>query len=366
MTKIAFRGLKSSIDPIDEIIEDAANGQPFILVDDEDRENEGDIIIPAEFATPEAIAFMACHGRGLICVALTRQRADSIGLRAVADDHRGLAQTAFTQSIEARTGITTGISAADRARTIEVASDPRYGSDAISSPGHVFPLVARCGGTLIRPGHTEAAVDVSRLAGLNPAGVICEIMKDDGTMARLPDVLEFASRHGLKVGTIADLIQYRLIHDRLVERAGVEELECPRTGRWHRHVYQDTLTGAVHSAMVQGTEAGSMAAPLPLFVSRRTASDSAFSPRNMSCFAAAEKISEHGAGLVVEIGLQVPAAPPGEMPAPYAEDVGCAIATQIVEDLQVRQVAPIFRNDAAIGWMSRRAGKVRVAAEYQI
>lgn len=364
MTKIAFRGHKTRIDPIDEIIAEAVNGRPFILVDDEDRENEGDIVIPAEFATPEAVAFMACHGRGLICVALTRERAEKIGLQPVAREQRGFA-TAFTQSIEARTGITTGISAADRARTIEVATDPQYGPEAISSPGHVFPLIARRGGTLIRPGHTEAAVDVSRLAGLNPAGVICEIMKDDGTMARLPDVLEFAARHGLKVGTIADLIEYRLVHDKLIQKAGVEELVCPRTGHWHRHVYQDTLTGAFHYAMTQGVMPG-RAGALPLYVSRRTASDSAFSPRNMSCFAAAEKISEHGAGLVLEIGLQVPSEPFGEMPVPYSEDVGSAIAAQIVEDLQVGKVAPIFRNDATINWMAERAGKIQVSADYRV
>lgn len=364
MTKIAFRGHKTRIDPIDEIIAEAVNGRPFILVDDEDRENEGDIVIPAEFATPEAVAFMACHGRGLICVALTRERAEKIGLQPVAREQRGFA-TAFTQSIEARTGITTGISAADRARTIEVATDPQCGPEAISSPGHVFPLIARRGGTLIRPGHTEAAVDVSRLAGLNPAGVICEIMKDDGTMARLPDVLEFAARHGLKVGTIADLIEYRLVHDKLIQKAGVEELVCPRTGHWHRHVYQDTLTGAFHYAMAQGVMPGG-AGVLPLYVSRRTASDSAFSPRNMSCFAAAEKISEHGAGLVLEIGLQVPSEPFGEMPVPYSEDVGSAIAAQIVEDLQVGKVAPIFRNDTTINWMAERAGKIQVSADYRV
>ncbi len=192
------------------IINEARNGRMFILVDDDDRENEGDLVIPAQMATPDAINFMVRHGRGLVCLALTKDRAEQLGLEPMTRTNRSRMETAFTVSIEAAEGITTGISAADRARTIAVAIDASNGPDAIVSPGHVFPLVARPGGVLVRAGHTEAAVDVSRLAGLNPSGVICEIMREDGTMARLEDLMDFARTHGLKIGTIRDLIAYRL------------------------------------------------------------------------------------------------------------------------------------------------------------
>ena len=214
---------------IEDIVEDARNGRMFILVDDENRENEGDLVIPAQFATPEAVNFMAKYGRGLICLAMTRERCERLGLKPMSADNATRHQTAFTVSIEAREGITTGISAADRARTIQVAIDPSKGKEDIVSPGHVFPLMAREGGALVRAGHTEAAVDLARMAGLIPAGVICEIMNDDGTMARLPDLVKFAQFHGLKVGTIADLIAYRRKHDRIVERV----LETtPSISRW--------------------------------------------------------------------------------------------------------------------------------------
>ncbi|HYR66802.1 MAG TPA: 3,4-dihydroxy-2-butanone-4-phosphate synthase, partial [Reyranella sp.] len=204
--RITFSEVKAAAE---DIIEEARKGRMFILVDDEDRENEGDLVIPAQCATPEAINFMAKHARGLICLALTRERVEQLGLALMAQNNGTRHQTAFTVSIEAREGVTTGISAPDRARTIAVAIDPTHGAQDIVSPGHVFPLVARDGGVLVRTGHTEAAVDIARLAGLNPSGVICEIMKDDGTMARLPDLVSFAQLHGLKVATIADLIAYR-------------------------------------------------------------------------------------------------------------------------------------------------------------
>jgi 3,4-dihydroxy 2-butanone 4-phosphate synthase/GTP cyclohydrolase II len=197
------------ITPTEELLEEARRGKMFILVDDEDRENEGDLVIPAQFATPDAINFMARFARGLICLAMTRQRVEQLGLPLMAQSNGTRHQTAFTVSIEARDGVTTGISAADRARTVAVAINPELSREHIVTPGHVFPLVAREGGTLIRAGHTEAAVDFARLAGLNPAGVICEIMNDDGTMARLPDLVSFAQMHGLKLGTIADLIAHR-------------------------------------------------------------------------------------------------------------------------------------------------------------
>src|SRR5918998_383856 len=202
----------------EEIIDEARNGRMFILVDDADRENEGDLVIPAQMATPDAINFMARHGRGLICLALTKERVEALGLQPMAGNNRSRNNTAFTVSIEAKEGISTGISAADRARTIAVAIDAANGSEALVSPGHVFPLVAQPGGVLVRAGHTEAAVDVSRLAGLNPSGVICEIMNDDGTMARMPDLVKFAETHGLKIASISDLIAYRRRTERLVER----------------------------------------------------------------------------------------------------------------------------------------------------
>src|SRR5437868_8635606 len=213
--RVTFSEVKAAAE---DIIEEARKGRMFILVDDEDRENEGDLVIPAQCATPEAINFMAKHARGLICLALTRERVEQLGLALMAQNNGTRHQTAFTVSIEAREGVTTGISAADRARTVAVAIDSTYGPEAIVSPGHVFPLVAKPGGVLVRAGHTEAAVDVSRLAGLNPSGVICEIMREDGTMARLEDLMDFARAHGLKIGTIRDLIAYRLKKDHLVER----------------------------------------------------------------------------------------------------------------------------------------------------
>ena len=183
------------LSPLDEIVEDAKQGRMFILVDDESRENEGDLVIPAQHCTAETINFMAKHGRGLICLALSRQRVEALGLPLMAHGNESRMQTAFTVSIEAREGITTGISAADRARTIQVAIDPKATRADLATPGHIFPLLARDGGVLVRAGHTEAAVDIARLAGLNPSGVVCEIMNDDGTMARLPDLVGFAQRH---------------------------------------------------------------------------------------------------------------------------------------------------------------------------
>ena len=233
-------------------IEAIRAGRMVIMVDDEDRENEGDLVMAADLVTPEAVNFMARHGRGLICLALTKDRADHLGLEPMTRTNRSRNETAFTVSIEAREGITTGISAADRARTIAVATDATYGPEAIVSPGHVFPLIARPGGVLARAGHTEAAVDVSRLAGLNPSGVICEIMREDGSMARLDDLMDFARTHGLKIGTIRDLIAYRLKKDHLVERVAT----CPFTAssglEWQAQVFRDKASGEEQLALVHG------------------------------------------------------------------------------------------------------------------
>ncbi|WP_084396160.1 3,4-dihydroxy-2-butanone-4-phosphate synthase [Henriciella aquimarina] len=244
--------IHAAISSIDEIIEDARNGRMFILVDAEDRENEGDLVIPASFATPEAVNFMAKYGRGLICLSMTRERARALNLDMMARDNRESMQTAFTVSIEAKEGVTTGISAADRARTVAVAIDPTKDHHDIVSPGHVFPLIARDGGTLVRAGHTEAAVDISRMAGLYPAGVICEIMNDDGTMARLPELISFAQYHGLKIGTIADLIAWRRENDRYLERRVEAPLESEYGTGFKTVVFRNSLDNVEHIAVVHG------------------------------------------------------------------------------------------------------------------
>ena len=243
---------QSALSPIEDIIEDARNGRPYILVDAEDRENEGDIIIPAQFATPEQINFMARYARGLICLSITAERARQLRLPPMATDNQSGHGTAFTVSIEAREGVTTGISAHDRAHTIAVAVDPTKGPDDIVSPGHVFPLVAKDGGVLVRAGHTEAAVDISRLAGLNAAGVICEIMKDDGSMARLPDLVAFAQLHGLKIGAIADLIAYRRRTERQVERVLETPFDSAYGGRFRMVIYRNVLDGTEHVVLTKG------------------------------------------------------------------------------------------------------------------
>ncbi len=242
----------SFLSPIEEIIDEARNGRMFILVDDEDRENEGDLVIPAQMATPDAINFMAKYGRGLICLSLTKKRVQELDLPLMPRDNRQRQSTAFTVSIEAAEGVTTGISASDRAHTISVAIDPVRGKYDISTPGHVFPLEAREGGVLVRAGHTEAAVDISRLAGLNPSGVICEIMNEDGTMARLPDLIQFAQYHGLKIGAIADLIAYRRRYDRTVKRRIENELKSRHGGDFRMIVYGTTVEYGEHLALVKG------------------------------------------------------------------------------------------------------------------
>jgi 3,4-dihydroxy 2-butanone 4-phosphate synthase/GTP cyclohydrolase II len=241
-----------AISSTEDIIEDARNGRMFILVDHEDRENEGDLVIPAQMCTPAAINFMATHGRGLICLALPGSRIDALGLPLMSPKNSSRHETAFTLSIEAREGVTTGISAADRARTVSVAIDPTKGPADIATPGHIFPLKAKEGGVLVRAGHTEAAVDISRLAGLNPSGVICEIMNDDGTMARLPDLIAFAQRHGLKVGTISDLIAYRRRHDNLVNEKTVRAVTSTHGGDWLMRVFADDIQGAEHVVLSKG------------------------------------------------------------------------------------------------------------------
>ena len=243
---------RDAISSIEEIIEDARNGRMFILVDHEDRENEGDLVIPAQMATPEAINFMATHGRGLICLSLPGERIDALGLSLMSTNNSSRHETAFTVSIEAREGVSTGISAHDRARTVAVAIDAGKGPGDIATPGHVFPLRAKDGGVLVRAGHTEAAVDIARLAGLNPSGVICEIMNEDGTMARLPDLIAFAQKHGLKIGTISDLIGYRRRNDNLVRLSERRSVTSAHGGQWDLRIFTDQTKGAEHIALIMG------------------------------------------------------------------------------------------------------------------
>jgi len=244
--------MKRAISPIAEIIEEAREGRMFILIDEEDRENEGDLVIPAQFATPAQVNFMAKHGRGLICLALTPERAETLGLDPMTPRNQTRMGTAFTVSIEAREGVSTGISAHDRALTIATAIDPTKDRRDIVSPGHVFPLTARDGGTLVRAGHTEASVDIARAAGLNPSAVICEIMNDDGTMARLPELVAFAQFHNLKIGAIDELIAYRRIHERLVEQIGDEPFELRASKNFRLVVFRNRLDGVEHVALVKG------------------------------------------------------------------------------------------------------------------
>ena len=244
---------QNGLSKIDDVIADARAGKLFILVDDEDRENEGDLCIVAEYATPDSINFMAKYGRGLICLALTRQRTETLGLAMMERRNESRHETAFTVSIEAREGVTTGISAADRAHTIQTAINPKCGEREVTTPGHIFPLVARDGGTLVRAGHTEAVVDIARACGVaEPAGVICEIMKDDGEMARLPDLWCFAREHGLKIASIADLIAWRRRNESLVQRTVETSISTRVSGNWRVMIYVNTTSKTEHIVLIKG------------------------------------------------------------------------------------------------------------------
>ncbi|MCP5396860.1 MAG: 3,4-dihydroxy-2-butanone-4-phosphate synthase [Sphingomonadaceae bacterium] len=327
---------------IAEIIEEARNGRMYILVDDEDRENEGDLIIPAQMATPDAVNFMATHGRGLICLALDRKRVEALGLAPMSRNNQESMQTAFTVSIEAREGVTTGISAADRARTISVAIDASKGAEDIVSPGHVFPLTARDGGVLVRAGHTEAAVDISRLAGLNPSGVICEIMNEDGTMARLDDLMRFARKHSMKIGTIRDLIEYRMRNDHLVERASESALVSDYGGDWRAMTYRTKVGGGAHVVL----QKGHIDPEQPTLV--RMHSISVFDdvlgqsgPRKRTLQRAMGAIGKKGAGVIVVImpdGPEKLQAEIARQPAHPAELRNYGIGAQILVDLGVKDM----------------------------
>ena len=300
MAKDEAETYSDAISTIEEIIADARNGKMFILVDHEDRENEGDLVIPAQMATPDAINFMATHGRGLICLSLTGKRLDALGLPLMASSNSSRHETAFTVSIEAREGVSTGISAHDRARTVAVAIDPTTGAQDIATPGHVFPLRARDGGVLVRAGHTEAAVDIARLAGLNASGVICEIMKEDGSMARLPDLVAFAQRHGLKIGTISDLIAYRRRHDNLVRESAVRHVTSEYGGEWMLRVFTDETGGGEHLVLTKGD----ISTPEPVLVRMHAANPLedmlGLSPgRSHQLADAMRQIAAEGRGVVV-------------------------------------------------------------------
>jgi len=336
--------LSKYLSSAEELIEEARNGRMFILVDDEDRENEGDLVVPAQFATPDAINFMARHARGLICLAMTRGRVEKLGLPLMSQQNGSRHQTAFTVSIEAREGVTTGISAADRARTIAVAINPDSTRDDIATPGHVFPLMAREGGTLVRAGHTEASVDIARKAGLYPAAAICEIMNDDGTMARLPDLVAFAQKHNLKLGTIADLIGYRRLTERLVRRVEEGTYDHPAGGDWRALVYANTVEYQEHLALVKGDVSG----PDPVMVRMHAVDlldDMTGSPHWIAVHNAMHMISRAGRGVVVLIREHRPTALAERVrllangaPRPTRELRDYGIGAQILLDLGVKNM----------------------------
>jgi 3,4-dihydroxy 2-butanone 4-phosphate synthase / GTP cyclohydrolase II len=341
------------ISPTEELIEEARRGRMFILVDDEDRENEGDLVIPGQFATPDAINFMAKHARGLICLAMTRHRVEQLGLPLMAAANGTRHSTAFTVSIEAKDGVTTGISAADRAHTIATAINPEMGREQIVTPGHVFPLLARDGGTLVRAGHTEASVDIARLAGLNPSGVICEIMNDDGTMARMPDLVAFAQHHGLKLGTIADLIAYRRRTERLVRRVTEGQIDHAIGGDWRLVVYTNTLEYAEHLALVKGD----VSAPGPVHVRMHAANllhDIVAGTGTRDLHDAMRMIDAAGRGVVVVIrdwrltnmSEQVKRNKDRRVTPPEIRDYG--IGAQILADLGVRDMVRLSNNPRPI------------------
>ena len=351
---LAYGSDGSPMASAEEIIDEARNGRMFILVDDEDRENEGDLVIPAQMATPAAINFMATHGRGLICLTLTRERVEALGLELMSRANGTRHETAFTTSIEAREGVTTGISAADRARTVAVAIDAGKGREDIVTPGHVFPLIARDGGVLVRAGHTEAAVDISRLAGLNPSGVICEIMNEDGTMARLDDLIPYARRHGLKIGTIADLIAYRHRHDRLVECVSDDPFESDYGGEWRIKSYRNRIDGSMNLVLQKGQvdpDGTTLVRMHPLSVFHDVLGKPGSRKRILQ--QSMEVIGAHGSGLIVLLmpprtdllALDAPKPPEGGGSGMDLRTYG--IGAQILADLGVHRMellTPSHRN----------------------
>ncbi|MGA9602783.1 MAG: 3,4-dihydroxy-2-butanone-4-phosphate synthase [Methyloceanibacter sp.] len=351
MTALSTTRHHQFLSSIEEVVEDARNGRMFILVDAEERENEGDLVIPAQMATPDSINFMAKHGRGLICLALTPERAKQLHLELMSRSNRSRHSTAFTVSIEAREGVSTGISAHDRAHTVSVAIDPTKDYRDVMTPGHVFPLVAKDGGVLVRAGHTEAAVDLARLAGLYPAGVICEIMNDDGTMARLPDLVAFAQRHGLKIATISDLIAYRLRYDHLVRVIAETKIDSAYGGAFDLKVYATTVDPAEHVALVKGDV--SSGGPVLVRVHAVNTIDdvvSAGSARETAVHKAMDIIGKEGRGVVVLIRESQPDAISARLKAEGGAGqqrlIEYGIGAQILLDLGVREMVLLSNSPA--------------------
>jgi len=301
--------LNNFLSSIEEIVDEARNGRMYVLVDNEDRENEGDLIIPAQMATPDAINFMATYGRGLICLSMTKNRIEELELTPMKKRNTGKLDTAFTVSIESAKDVTTGISAADRAKTIQVAIDKSSGPSDITTPGHVFPLMARDGGVLVRAGHTEAAVDISRIAGLNSTAVICEIMKDDGKMARLKDLIPFCKKHNLKIGSISDLIRYRVNNDPIIKRKNNNVLNTKKYGQWKIYSYENTVNtnGPEHLALVKGELSESSPVLVRVHVSNfvNDAFDGVIGDKGNKNFISLDEsmseINKKGSGLIVVI-----------------------------------------------------------------
>ena len=353
---------------IEEIIDEARNGRMFVLVDDEDRENEGDLVIPGQMATPDAVNFMATHGRGLICLTMTKARTEQLGLELMSRANGTRHETAFTVSIEAREGVTTGISAGDRARTVAVAIDAGKTRDDIVTPGHVFPLIARDGGVLVRAGHTEASVDISRLAGLNPSGVICEIMNEDGTMARMDDLVPFARRHGLKMGTIRDLIEYRRKNDHLVERVAEVPFTSDYGGQWKLLTYRNKIDGSDSFVL----QMGHIDPAKPTLARVHTVSilDDMLGqpgPRKRTLQRAMAEIGREGAGLIV---LLIRPQESGELGGGEARDMDLrayGIGAQILADMGVHELILLsnaHRNVVAIeGYGLNIVGERPIPAE---
>ena len=353
---------------IEEIIDEARNGRMFVLVDDEDRENEGDLVIPAQMATPDAVNFMATHGRGLICLTMTKARTEQLGLELMSRANGTRHETAFTVSIEAREGVTTGISAGDRARTVAVAIDAGKSRDDIVTPGHVFPLIARDGGVLVRAGHTEASVDISRLAGLNPSGVICEIMNEDGTMARMDDLVPFARRHGLKMGTIRDLIEYRRKHDHLVERVAEVPFTSDYGGQWKLLTYRNKIDGSDSFVLQMGHV--DPAQPTLARVHTISILDDMLGqpgPKKRTLQRAMAEIGREGAGLIVLLIRPQESGEPGGGEARDMDLRAYGIGAQILADMGVHELILLsnaHRNVVAIeGYGLNIVGERPIPAE---
>jgi 3,4-dihydroxy 2-butanone 4-phosphate synthase/GTP cyclohydrolase II len=379
LRRVPYAEGRGFLSPIDEILEDVRNGRMIILVDAEDRENEGDLVVPAQMATPDAVNFMAKYGRGLICLAMTAQRADQLRLEHMTRRNEARNRTAFTVSIEAREGITTGISAHDRARTIATAIDPTKDHTDIVSPGHVFPLIAREGGVLVRAGHTEASVDLARMAGLYPASVICEIMNDDGTMARMPDLVAFAQRHGLKIATIEDLIGHRLRHDRIVKPVVHSSVDSIFGGAFELHIYQTTVDPVEHLALVRGD----LSSPGPVLVRVHAVNPAADllgvdtdDTRSALLQNAMRIIAEEGRGVLVLIRDLRPKALSEWVAERLAEQTGqdrvherrrveIGIGSQILFDLGVREMV-LLSNSASSVYVGLEGHGLKIVGQRRI